>query len=320
VGAKRFVNAVDAADAVDALEEKLRNDCGGTESPPRLLRDEPMRDHTTFRVGGPADLFIAPNCPAQVAAAVRACRELDVPLLVLGNGSNLLVRDGGIRGAVLYMGPDIARCETKENLLVAQAGLPLPAASRAALQSGLDGLVFAEGIPGSIGGGACMNAGAYGGEMGQIVRCVDIVDERGMARTLTAAELGYGYRHSALLGRGWVVTRVVCALAPGDPAEMAERMRALAERRRAKQPLRQPSAGSTFKRPPGRFAAQLIDEAGLKGESAGGARVSPLHAGFIVNTGGATAADLLTLIQRVQEKVYAHSGVMLEPEVRIVGE
>lgn len=311
MGAKLFV---------DALEEKLRDACGGMENSPRLLRDEPMRDHTTFRVGGPADLFISPGCSEQVAATVRACRELDVPLLVLGNGSNLLVRDGGIRGAVLHIGPDMARCTVVEDRLVAQAGLPLPAASRAALQSGLDGLVFAEGIPGSIGGGACMNAGAYGGEMAQVVRCVDIVDEQGRPRTLMADELDYGYRHSALLDRGWVATRVICALTPGDPVELTERMRELGEQRRAKQPLRQPSAGSTFKRPQGHFAAQLIDEAGLKGERVGGAQVSPLHAGFVVNAGGATAADLLALIQHVQDKVYARSGVKLEPEVRIVGE
>ena len=303
----------------DVLEEKLRNACGEEGGPPRILRDEPMRGHTTLRVGGPADLFIAPNCPEQVAAAVRACREMGAPLLVLGNGSNLLVRDGGVRGAVLYIGPDMARWETAENRLAAQAGLLLPAAARAALQSGLDGLVFAEGIPGSIGGGACMNAGAYDGEMAQVVQSVDIVDEQGRTRTLTAAELDYGYRHSALLGRGWVVTRVVCALAPGDPAEMAERMRRLAGQRRVKQPLRQPSAGSAFKRPPGRFAAQFIDEAGLKGERVGGAQVSPLHAGFVVNTGGATAADLLALIEKVRERVLARSGVLLETEVRIVG-
>jgi len=290
------------------------------DNPPGLLRDEPMRAHTTLRVGGPADLFVVPHCAEQVAETVRACRTLDVPLLVLGNGSNLLVRDGGIRGAVLYMGPDMAHCDVEQNLLIAQAGLSLPAAARTALQHGLDGLVFAEGIPGSIGGAACMNAGAYGGEMAQIVQSVDIVDEAGEARTLPAAELDYGYRHSALLDRGWVVTRVVCALSPGDPADMAERMRCLAKQRRAKQPLRQPSAGSTFKRPPGHFAAQLIDEAGLKGESIGGAQVSPLHAGFIVNGGKAAAADLLALIRLVQEKVLARSGVLLEPEVRIVGE
>jgi len=307
------------ANAVAALEKKLRGAFCGTESPPRLLRDEPMREHTTLRVGGPADLFVIPRSPEQVSCAVRACRELGVPLLALGNGSNLLVRDGGVRGAVLHVGPGLARCGVEGNRLVAEAGLLLPAAARAAQQSGLDGLAFAEGIPGSMGGAACMNAGAYGGEMAQIVQSVDIVDERGCTCTLPAADLAYRYRHSALLDRGWIVTRVVCALTPGDPQEIAERMRGLAEQRRAKQPLRQPSAGSAFKRPPGRFAARLIDEAGLKGERVGGAQVSPLHAGFIVNTGGATAADLLALIQRVQDKVYACSGVLLEPEVRVVG-
>jgi len=279
-----------------------------------------MREHTTLRVGGPADLFVIPNCAQQVAETVRACRDLGVPLLVLGNGSNLLVRDGGIRGAVLHIGTDMARYSVEGTLLTAQAGLPLPAAARAAMLAGLDGLVFAEGIPGSIGGAACMNAGAYGGEMAQVVRSVDIVDEDGHPPTLAASELDYAYRHSALLDRGWVVTSVVCALTPGDPAEIAERMRGLAEQRRAKQPLRQPSAGSTFKRPPGHFAAQLIDEAGLKGQSVGGAQVSPLHAGFVVNTGNATAADVLALIDIIQARVLARSGVALEPEVRVVGD
>jgi len=301
---------------IHALEKRLRDAFCNM----GLLRNEPMCNHTTLRVGGPADLLIAPHCPEQAAETIRACRALDVPLLVLGNGSNLLVRDGGIRGTVLHIGADMARYGIKDHFLIAQAGLSLPAAARVAQQHGLDGLVFAEGIPGSIGGGACMNAGAYGGEIAQVVQSVDIVDEAGEARTLMAAELDYGYRHSALLDRGWVVTQVVCALTPGDPAEMAGRMRGLAEQRRAKQPLRQPSAGSTFKRPPGHFAAQLIDEAGLKGESVGGAQVSTLHAGFIVNTGNATASDLLALIERVQERVLARSGVLLEPEVRIVGE
>lgn len=299
----------------DALEDILRK----MENPPRLLRDEPMRKHITFGVGGPADLFVEPSETVQVAEVVRTCRALGVPLLVMGNGSNLLVRDGGVPGAVLHIGPGMARYTVEDDRLVAQAGLPLPAAARAAAQAGLDGLAFAEGIPGTIGGGACMNAGAYGGEMAQVVESVETVDESGRVGALDAAALDYGYRHSALLDRGWIVTRVICALTPGDPAEIAERMRDLSARRRAKQPLSLSSAGSTFKRPQGRFAAQLIEEAGLKGESVGGAQISPQHAGFMVNTGGATAADLLALIRRVQERVEAHSGVALEPEVRIVG-
>ena len=300
---------------VEALAEVLRK----MEDPPRLSLDEPMRGHTTFRVGGPADLFVEPSHAAQAAQVARACRALGVPLLVMGAGSNLLVRDGGIPGAVLRIGANMARCAVEGNRLVAQAGLPLAAAARLALQAGLDGLVFAEGIPGSIGGGACMNAGAYGGEMSQVVQSVDAVDEGGRIRTLDAASLDYGYRRSALLGGGWIVTRVVCALAPGDRTEMAGRMRDLSAQRRAKQPVQWHSAGSTFKRPEGRFAAQLIDEAGLKGERAGGAQVSPQHAGFVVNTGEATATDVLALIRRVQERVLAYSGVLLEPEVRIVG-
>jgi len=305
---------------MDVLEGMLRKEFVEAENPPLLLRDEPMRDHTTFRVGGPADLFVEPRNQEQAAYVALACRKLDIPLLVLGNGSNLLVRDDGIRAAVLHIGSGMARYTVEGNRLAAQAGLLLSAAARAAAQNGLDGLVFAEGIPGSIGGGACMNAGAFGGEMSQVVRNVDIVDVGGRIRTLEASLLDYGYRRSLLLESGRIVVRVVCELAPGDPAELTERMRVLAERRRTKQPLHQPSAGSAFKRPLGHFAARLIEEAGLKGVSVGGAQVSPLHAGFVVNTGGATAADVLALIELVRERVQARSGVLLEPEVRVVGE
>ena len=298
------------------LETLLR----GLETPPRLSRDEPMARHTTFRIGGPADLFIEPKNAGQIAATVRACRELATPLLVLGNGSNLLVRDGGIRGAVLYIGPEMADMEVSGRRMTAQAGLTLKAAARAAALAGLAGLCFAEGIPGSVGGGACMNAGAYGGEMAQVVAEAEIVDESGTLRVLRAGEFDYGYRHSALLDHAWIVTRVIFELAPGAPGALAAEMRELAARRRSKQPLRWPSAGSTFKRPPGDFAARLIEEAGLKGEKAGGAEISSLHAGFVVNRGGATAADVLALIERVQARVWARSGVRLEPEVRIVGE
>ncbi len=301
---------------LSALEEILRS----MQNPPRVARNEPMREHTTFRVGGPADLFFEPRDAQQVAAAVRACRELSLPLLVLGNGSNMIVRDGGVRGAVLHIGGDMARCEVRGERLAAQAGLSLKAAARAAAEAGLAGLVFAEGIPGSVGGGACMNAGAYGGEMVQVVEAVEIVDATGGIRTLPKEQLDYAYRHSAMLAQGWIVTRVDFALTPGDPETLSAEMRELAKRRREKQPLRYPSAGSTFKRPPGHFAARLIEEAGLKGLRVGGAEVSPQHAGFVVNMGGATAADILALIDQVRERVLAHSGVALEPEVRIVGE
>jgi UDP-N-acetylmuramate dehydrogenase len=214
----------------------------------------------------------------------------------------------------------MAACRVEGTTLIAQAGLTLKAAAWTAARAGLAGLAFAEGIPGTLGGGASMNAGAYGGEMQQVVAAVEAVDAQGELRTLEADALDYDYRHSALLAEGWVVTAVTCALIPGDAQGLAGEMRELAARRREKQPLQWPSAGSTFKRPPGHFAARLIEEAGLKGERAGGAQVSELHAGFIINTGDATAADLLTLIARVQARVQAYSGVRLEPEVRIVGE
>ncbi len=304
--------------AVSALARQLRQDplCGGM-----VLRpDEAMASHTTLRVGGPADLWIEPADAAQVRAVVRAAQGHGVPLTVVGKGSNILVRDGGIRGAVLHIGGAMAAHQVSGTQLVAQAGLPLPAASRAALAASLDGLSFAEGIPGSVGGAACMNAGAYGSEMCRVVSSVDIVDEHGEARTLPADRLGYGYRHSTLLEHPWIVTGVTFSLTPGDPSEIRETMRTLGERRRAKQPVTLPSCGSTFKRPQGAYAAQLIEESGLKGARIGGAEVSTLHAGFVVTVDHATARDVLALIAHIQRQVMSASGIQLEPEVRIIGE
>ncbi len=285
-----------------------------------VLRGEPMARHTTFRIGGPADLFAEPTSAAEVAAVIRACRQAACPLTVVGNGSNLLVRDGGIRGAVLHLGARFADCHVQGTTLTAQAGLLMSKLSREAAQASLAGLAFAEGIPGTVGGGAAMNAGAYGGEMAQVVTGVTAVDGEGNLLELTASELDYRYRHSALLARGLTAVAVRYALTPGDPAAIIEEMRDIGKRRKEKQPLQYPSAGSTFKRPKGHFAAQLIDEAGLKGLTIGGAQVSTLHAGFVINTGGATAADVLALMSEIQRRVKAQTGVLLEPEVRILGE
>lgn len=290
------------------------------EHPPCVLRNEPMRKHTTLRIGGPADLWIEPADAAQVAEVVRACRAHNIPLTVVGNGSNLLVRDGGIRGAVLHIGREMAGYRMDGAQLIAQSGLLMSAAASAAAQAGLSGLAFAEGIPGSVGGGACMNAGAYGGEMSRCIAAVDIVDERGEPRSIQASALDYGYRHSALLDNPWIVTQVTFALTPGDPETIAEEMRVIGTQRRAKQPLKFPSAGSTFKRPAAHFAAQLIDEAGLKGARVGGAEVSTQHAGFLINADHATARDMLALMSYVQQRVWEHGGIRLEPEVRIIGE
>ncbi|MDR3051519.1 MAG: UDP-N-acetylmuramate dehydrogenase [Oscillospiraceae bacterium] len=285
-----------------------------------LRRDEPMARHTTFRIGGPADVFVDAAEPEDAAAVARACHACGAPLAVIGNGSNLLVRDGGIRGVVLRMGRGIARCRVQGDTLHAQAGLTLAAAAKATAQAGLAGLTFAEGIPGTVGGAVAMNAGAYGGDMAQIVRSVDAVDARGNIHTLPVDALAYGYRRSMLLDGGWIVTAARFALTPGDTQALLAQMRQNAAQRRAKQPLQCPSAGSAFKRPAGHFAAKLIDDAGLKGLRVGGAQVSPLHAGFIVSDGKATAADVLALLALVRQRVLAHSGVALEPEIRILGE
>ena len=284
-----------------------------------LLRDEPMCRHTTFQVGGPADLMASPSSEAEIARAIEAARELDVPVMVVGKGSNLLVRDGGIRGLVVQLGERFSAVEVQGNVLTAQAGASLARASAAAQSAGLAGLEFASGIPGSLGGGCAMNAGAYGGQLSDV-----LIDARvlldGEIHTWTNAEMEMGYRTTKPLRTGGVVLSARFALKPDDPDAILARMRELNARRRDKQPLNYPSAGSTFKRPTGYFAGALIEQAGLKGFTMGRAQVSEKHAGFVINTGGATAAEILALIEEVQRRVREHSGVTLEPEVRIVGE
>ena len=285
----------------------------------QILENEPMSRHTTFRVGGPADVMFLPESPEQVTTAIEYARAEGVPLLVIGNGSNLLVKDGGIRGLVIALGEGMAAIARVENTLTAWAGASLARVSAYAQASGLSGLEFASGIPGSLGGGCAMNAGAYGGQLSDVLIDAEVY-LNGAVRTLTRDEMQMGYRSTLPLREGGVVLSARFALAPDDPEAIAERMRELNARRRDKQPLNFPSAGSTFKRPEGHFAGALIEEAGLKGRSVNGAQVSEKHAGFIVKAGDATAADILALICIVQDEVMAKFGVQLEPEVRIVGE
>ena len=290
-------------------------------TPGQVLVSEPMRLHTTFRVGGPADVFFTPRTEAELSGAVMAARHEGVPMTVVGNGSNLLVRDGGIRGLVICLGESFSGISVDGTLLTARAGDLLSCAARAALNAGLTGLEFAGGIPGSVGGGMVMNAGAYGGQLSDVAESLRVMDvQTGEISEMPASAMNYGYRTSAVLTNGGVVTLARLRLSSGDPAEIRSRMDDLNTRRREKQPLTQPSAGSTFKRPEGYFAGALIEGAGLKGTSVGGAMVSPKHAGFIVNTGNASAADILALIALVQARVFEKDGVMLEPEVRILGE
>ena len=285
----------------------------------QILENEPMARHTTFRVGGPADVMFLPEGPEQVVGALEAAKAAGVPAVVIGNGSNLLVRDGGIRGLVIVLGEGMAAIARVGNEITAWAGASLARVAAYAQASGLSGLEFASGIPGTLGGGCAMNAGAYGGQLSDVLVDAQVLLD-GRVQTLARDDLEMGYRTSLPLRRGGVVLSARFALAPDDPEAIAARMRELNARRREKQPLNFPSAGSTFKRPEGYFAGALIEQARLKGRSVGGAQVSPKHAGFIVNTGDATASDILALIALVQDEVKSRFGVTLETEVRVLGE
>lgn len=291
---------------------------GCTQRP--LLLAEPMTKHTSFHIGGPAELMAQPQSEAELQSLLVKAAEAAVPVTLVGNGSNLLVRDKGIRGLVIKLGSMLRDINVSGNVLTFGSGVSLAQASKKAAELGLSGMEFAVGIPGSIGGAVYMNAGAYDGEMSKVVKSVRVMDVAGEVSELSAGELDFGYRHSALQGSGKIVTSVTVELAAGDKQAIAEKMADFSNRRITKQPLELPSAGSMFKRPPGYFAGTLIDQTGLKGYTVGGAQVSTKHAGFVVNIGGATAADVLQLISDVQAKVFAAHGVHLEPEVLVLGE
>ena len=285
----------------------------------QILENEPMSKHTTFKVGGPADVMFLPESGEQVVSAIESAKAEGLPVLVIGNGSNLLVRDGGIRGLVIQLGEGMAAIARVGNAVTAWAGASLARVAAYAQAAGLAGLEFASGIPGSLGGGCAMNAGAYGGQLSDVLIDAEVYLD-GEVRTLTKDEMRMGYRTTLPLSKGGVVLSARFELTPDDPSAIAARMRELNARRRDKQPLNYPSAGSVFKRPEGYFAGALIEQAGLKGRSVNGAMVSEKHAGFIVKVGEATAADIIALIGIVQDEVEARFGVRLEPEVRILGE
>lgn len=291
---------------------------GCTQRP--LLPAEPMTKHTSFHIGGPAELMAQPQSEAELQSLLLKAAEAAVPVTLVGNGSNLLVRDKGIRGLVIKLGSMLRDIKVSGNVLTFGSGVSLAQASKKAAELGLSGMEFAVGIPGSIGGAVYMNAGAYDGEMSKVVKSVRVMNAAGEVSELSASELDFGYRHSALQGSGKIVTSVTVELPAGDKQAIAEKMADFSNRRITKQPLELPSAGSMFKRPPGYFAGTLIDQTGLKGYTVGGAQVSTKHAGFVVNIGGATAADVLQLISDVQAKVFAAHGVHLEPEVLVLGE
>lgn len=287
----------------------------------RIAWDVPMAELTTFRIGGPLDALVQPESTDEVARVVEFLEAYEVPWMVLGLGSNLLVRDGGIRGVAIRLGKSFASLEIRSDHTVwAGAAMSLSALARQAGAAGLSGMEFAVGIPGSLGGAIFMNAGAYDGEMAMVVQSVEAyLPAKGFV-TYRPEDLCFGYRQSCFHAGHRLALSVLLQLQPGNEDMIRQKVADFTERRRTKQPLEMPSAGSVFKRPPGNYAGTLIESAGLKGLRVGGAQVSVKHANFIVNTGGATANDVLQLIEEVRQRVYEHAGVWLEPEVRVVGE
>ena len=286
----------------------------------RVREEEYLRHHTTFKIGGPADLFVEPTTMAELSFALRTIHEFDVPVTIIGCGSNILVKDGGIRGAVVSVRHMTQIMDCNDNVLCIGSGYMLKDASEFAWENGLTGLEFAIGIPGTLGGAVFMNAGAYDGGMSHVVTAVRAVDFQGNIKEYDASHLDFGYRHSVFHDNHEVIGEVIMTLKPGDKNVIKARMDELTEKRESKQPLEFASAGSTFKRPPGYFAGTLIEQTGLKGLSVGDAQVSHKHAGFVINTGSASAKDVLDLIAEVQRRVYDQHGVHLEPEVRMIGE
>ena len=284
------------------------------------LGSDNVKQHTTFRIGGPADFYLCPHSTNEVQEIVEICKEEKLPYFVLGNGSNLLVSDKGYRGVVIQLWKNFSDITVKDCCIQAKAGALLSKVAAEALEAGLTGMEFASGIPGTIGGAAFMNAGAYGGEMKDIIKSVKVLDTQGEVRVLPKEELKMGYRTSIVKEKGYTVLSVELELTRGNQEEIRNTMEDLKERRTSKQPLEMPSAGSTFKRPEGYFAGKLIMDSGLRGFSVGGAQVSEKHCGFVVNKGGATAMDVLNLIREVQRRVKEQFGVDLETEVRFLGE
>lgn len=284
-----------------------------------ILKDEPMKKHTSFLIGGPADLFVEPATIDEIKGVCLIAQKEKVPFFVLGNGSNLLVSDEGIRGIVLHLGKNFSKIECDGDILTVCSGATLAKVAKIALEASLSGFEFAAGIPGSFGGAVAMNAGAYGGEMKDILVDAEVLTPEGEVLTLTKEELDLSYRHSCIFEKNYIVLRARIRLHPGNAEEIKKRMQELACARKEKQPLEYPSAGSTFKRPEGYFAGKLIQDAGLKGYTVGGAMVSEKHSGFVINRGGATAEEVRFLITQVQKKVQEQFGVLMEPEVRFVG-
>ena len=302
------------------IYQQLLRELSEIEGDPEILLDEPMSRHTTFRIGGPADVFVSPRDEKQTAEVLGAVRRSGLPFFILGNGSNLLVSDSGFRGVVIRIYRNMSDINVNGEEICAGAGALLSAIAAAARSAELTGFEFASGIPGTLGGAVVMNAGAYGGEMKDVLACARVLTPQGEIKTLALPELKLGYRTSIIKEEDLVVLSAVMRFEKGDAAAIRDKMQDLQQRRVTKQPLEFPSAGSTFKRPEGYFAGKLIEDAGLRGFAVGGAKVSDKHCGFVINADHATADDVMRLIQQVKGRVYESSGVRLEPEVRFLGD
>lgn len=298
------------------FQERLNQIMGEQEI--RLL--EPMASHTTFRAGGPADFYLSPTSLSQLISVVNLCREETMPYFVIGNGSNLLVSDKGYHGVMISLEKGFQECFAEGDTIRAGAGMTLYKIAREARNYSLAGFEFAAGIPGTLGGAIVMNAGAYGSEISHVLKEAKVLTPKGQVLTLSVDELEFGYRTSCILKQGYIVLEGVITLTKGDQEQIKARTEELSLLRRTKQPLEFPSAGSTFKRPPGRFAGQLIEQAGLKGLQVGGAQVSEKHGGFVINKNHATADDIMKLCQEVQKRVKDVHGIDLELEVKTLGE
>ena len=286
----------------------------------RLFRDEPMHRHTTFRVGGRASLYVRVASSDELIQVINTAKSTSTDFFLIGNGSNLLVSDEGFDGIIIELGESMSEITVCGNKLICEAGALLGRISSVAAKNALEGLEFASGIPGTLGGGLAMNAGAYGGELATVVETVCVLDPSDMCiKTYEASELNFGYRQSRIKSEGLIVIYATLNLKAGDEETIRERIADYSKRRRDKQPLEYASAGSTFKRPEGQYAGALIEAAGLKGLTVGGAEVSRKHAGFVINKGGATAKDIYELIGIVQKRVFNNSGILLEPEVIMLG-
>lgn len=286
----------------------------------QILLDEPLSRHTTFRVGGDADYFVLPQNAEEISELVALCRRMEMPYYILGNGSNLLVSDKGYRGVIIQIYKNMSAIQVSGEMIRAQAGALLSKVGNVALEAGLTGFEFAAGIPGTVGGAVVMNAGAYGGEMKDILHQVTVLTPEGEMKTLKKEDLELGYRTSVIARENYIALEAEYHLQKGDKAAIRSRMDELKEQRTSKQPLEYPSAGSTFKRPEGYFAGKLIQDAGLRGFQVGGAQVSEKHCGFVINKGDATASDIVTLMEQISEKVQNEFGVKLEPEVKRLGD